>query len=67
MRPEHLQQLELVLDRYTLSEILEGLQEICFRKAEFVQDVWRDRKTAKNWMKAGRDIMRGDTDNVRSL
>ncbi|AUT02721.1 hypothetical protein CLI64_21255 [Nostoc sp. CENA543] len=48
--------LEALIDKLTLSAILEMLERICHKKAENLRNHWQDETSAKRWDKAARQI-----------
>lgn len=48
--------LEHMLDRYTLADLLDGLATICAEKAEHVRSNWQDETTAKLWERASMSV-----------
>ncbi|HIK05429.1 MAG TPA: hypothetical protein IGS40_12080 [Trichormus sp. M33_DOE_039] len=48
--------LEALIDKLTLSAILEMLERICHKKAENLRNHWQDEISAKLWDKAARQI-----------
>ncbi len=53
---EYIEILEGLIDRLTLSAILELLERICHKKAENMRNNWKDEASAKLWEKAARQI-----------
>jgi hypothetical protein len=47
-------QLEDLVDFFTLRAVLRMLSEICSEKAEHLQVNWQDNTTAKNWESASK-------------
>lgn len=62
MKPEDMAVLEGLLDKLTLSAILEMLERICHKKAENLRNHWQDEITAKLWDKAARQIEKINVD-----
>jgi cytoplasmic iron level regulating protein YaaA (DUF328/UPF0246 family) len=62
MKPEDMDVLEGLLDKLTLSAILEMLERICHKKAENLRNHWKDEITAKLWDKAARQIEKINVD-----
>lgn len=56
MHKEYMEILESLVDKLTLSAILEMLERICHKKAENSRIHWQDEKMAKLWEKAARQI-----------
>jgi hypothetical protein len=55
MKQEHLDQLEELIDAYTLEDVIKGLEEICQGKAMHIESNWQDKVTARPWWRiAGR-------------
>jgi hypothetical protein len=45
--------LEPVVDRVGLKEVIDTLVYICYEKAEHLESAWQDAEAAKAWTKAG--------------
>lgn len=45
--------LERLIDRYGLNQVLEAISDICHRKADYIQSLWQDEKLAKAWEDKG--------------
>ncbi|MEA5628336.1 hypothetical protein [Nostoc sp. UHCC 0251] len=56
MAKEYMESLEALIDKLTLSAILEMLERICHKKAENLRTHWQDEASAKLWDKAARQI-----------
>ncbi|AKG20721.1 MULTISPECIES: hypothetical protein [unclassified Calothrix] len=56
MHKEYMELLEGLIDKLTLSAILEMLERICHKKAENLRTHWQDETLAKLWDKAARQI-----------
>lgn len=56
MHKEYMEVVEGLVDKLTLSAILEMLERICHKKAENLRTRWQDETTAKLWDKAARQI-----------
>ncbi|MBD2563804.1 MULTISPECIES: hypothetical protein [Nostoc] len=56
MQKEYMEILEALIDKLTLSTILEMLERICHKKAENLRNHWQDEASAKLWEKAARQI-----------
>ncbi|BAZ41894.1 hypothetical protein NIES4101_78620 [Calothrix sp. NIES-4101] len=56
MHKEYMELLEGLIDKLTLSAILEMLERICHKKAENLRTHWDDENLAKLWDKAARQI-----------
>lgn len=48
--------LEDMIDRHTLADVLYAISEICYDKAEHISSDWQDEKTANVWNRAARKI-----------
>jgi hypothetical protein len=46
-------ELEALVDKYSLAQIVDALAEVAFAKAEHLQANWQDKSTAKVWERAG--------------
>lgn len=53
---EYMEIVEGLVDKLTLSTILEMLERICHKKAENLRTHWQDETSAKLWEKAARQI-----------
>lgn len=58
MEPEDKDELEKILDAYSLHEVLASLAEIASEKEEHVATTWQDRELAKLWRQAGQALDR---------
>jgi len=56
MQQEYMEILEALINKLTLSAILEMLERICHKKAENLRTHWQDETSAKLWEKAARQI-----------
>ncbi|BAZ53971.1 hypothetical protein I8748_07085 [Nostoc sp. CENA67] len=56
MNKEYMDILETLIDNLTLAAILEMLERICHKKAEYLRNHWQDETSAKLWDKAARQI-----------
>ncbi|HLO84665.1 MAG TPA: hypothetical protein VK203_06575 [Nostocaceae cyanobacterium] len=56
MSKEYMDILEAFIDKLTLAAILEMLERICHKKAEYLRNHWQDETSAKLWDKAARQI-----------
>ncbi|MUH00785.1 hypothetical protein F7734_54360 [Scytonema sp. UIC 10036] len=56
MQKEYMDILETLIDKLTLSAILEMLERICHKKAENLRTHWHDETSAKLWEKAAKQI-----------
>jgi len=60
--------LEMMLDKHTLEIMLDRLSELCFAKAQHIEENWQDKALAKAWSKAGIAIGKlSVTDVIRSV
>jgi hypothetical protein len=48
--------LEAFIDTHGLHEVLYGIEEICYAKAEHIEENWQDHESAREWIKAGTAI-----------
>jgi hypothetical protein len=54
---EHLKfQLEMLIDQYTLTDVLNALVSICGEKADHIRSSYQDKGLAKIWENMGRLI-----------
>ncbi|WP_096625984.1 hypothetical protein [Calothrix sp. NIES-3974] len=56
MSKEYTEILETLVNKLTLATILEMLERICHKKAEYLRNHWQDEASAKLWEKAARQI-----------
>ena len=56
LHKEYMEIVEELVDKLTLSTILEMLERICHKKAENLRTNWQDETSAKLWEKAARQI-----------
>ncbi|MBE9213075.1 MAG: hypothetical protein HC836_27495 [Richelia sp. RM2_1_2] len=56
MHKEYIEVLEALIDKLTLSTVLEMLERICHKKAENLRTHWEDENSAKLWEKAARQV-----------
>jgi hypothetical protein len=56
MTKEYMDALESFVDKLTLATILEMLERISHKKAEYLREHWKDESSAKLWDKAARQI-----------
>lgn len=56
MHREYIEVLEALIDKLTLSTVLEMLERICHKKAENLREHWQDETSAKLWEKAARQV-----------
>jgi hypothetical protein len=47
-------ELEGIVDRAGLRNVLFALEQICFAKAEHLEEAWQDERTATLWNRYGR-------------
>ena len=47
--PEDAMALETLIDRTSVSAVLESLGEICSEKAEHIRENWQDTQLARDW------------------
>lgn len=52
LAPETRDELERLIDHFTLASVLDSLREICDGKAQHIQEQWQDRTTARAWERA---------------
>ena len=50
------EQFEAIIDRSSLEEVVGVLREICYRKAEHVEEVWQDSALARAWSGAANEF-----------
>ncbi|MEA5598760.1 hypothetical protein [Rivularia sp. UHCC 0363] len=62
MHKEYIEVLEALIDKLTLSTVLEMLERICHKKAENLREHWQDEASAKLWEKAARQVEQLDID-----
>ena len=41
--------LEDLIDRTSLSELIDAISQICYEKAEHIRSNWQDDRTARSW------------------
>lgn len=51
-------QLEQMIDRHGLANVLEQIADICGAKAEHLRTNWQDTNAARYWDKAARAVLR---------
>jgi len=49
MTREHWDELELMVDRYSVAELVAALAKVCREKAEHIRVNWQDDDTARPW------------------
>ena len=52
MLKEDYEQLERLVDRLSLSDVLCGLSHVCDEKEQHLRHAWQDHRTAARWHKA---------------
>ena len=57
-RSEVKDQLEAMIDKTSLNDVLEMLAEICHEKAEHLRCNWQDETAARQWERWGNRISR---------
>ena len=55
-RQDKLTELELIVDREGLGNVIDLLGEICDDKAEHLLTNWQDKAAAKHWTHDGREL-----------
>lgn len=50
------EQLEKLIDRFTLPQIVAHLANICREKAQHIRENWQDERTAKVWDKNAKQL-----------
>ena len=50
--------LERLIDRYDIDQVLEAISDICHMKADHIKHHWQDDKVANAWSAMGRRIAR---------
>lgn len=58
MKSTDLAQLEQMVDKLSIIGVLDHLEEICYLKAQHLQENWQDRKSAKHWEKRAKQIQK---------
>ena len=48
--------LEAIIDKNSLHEVLNALADICAQKADHIQSSYQDKPLAKTWMKASKKL-----------
>lgn len=56
MAKEYMDALESFVDKLTLATVMEMLERISHKKAEYLRTHWKDESLAKLWDKAARQI-----------
>jgi len=51
-------ELEDMIDKSSLDDVLEMLVEICYEKADHMRHNWQDEASAKQWERWGKKISR---------
>ena len=49
MTDAHREELELMVDRYSVAEVLQALAQVCREKADHIRSNWQDQTTARSW------------------
>jgi len=49
MNQKDLDKLEALVDKYGFGQVLFGIQDICYAKAEHLQTNWQDENSATEW------------------
>lgn len=52
----HADQLESLIDKHGLSQVLTAIEDICNGKAEHIESNWQDSATARAWSKASKRV-----------
>ena len=50
--------LERLIDRYDIDQVLEAISDICHMKADHIEHHWQDAKLANAWSAMGRRLAR---------
>lgn len=48
--------LEKLIDKSNVKEVLLTITDVCYEKADFIEENWQDRATARYWQAAGHKI-----------
>lgn len=51
-------EIETLIDKYSVSGILNAMANVCYAKAEHIRENWQDNDLAKDWEKRGSKIAR---------
>ena len=55
-------ELEIMIDRSSLHEVLNALADICAQKADHIQSNYQDKPLAKTWMKVSWKLTKLEND-----
>ena len=64
MTSEEMHTLEAWIDRYSLTNVLSTIREICLSKVDHLRTNWRDEYQAKEWENNAKLIERANKDIV---
>ena len=64
MPPATRDSLEVMVDRFGLSQVLDKLAEVCREKAAHIEENWQDNTLAREWDKAAGRIENLDVSTV---
>jgi hypothetical protein len=53
MKQEEQLIIEVLIDRYSISKILEAIEAICYEKSNHISTNWQDYPLANDWHQAG--------------
>ena len=53
MTHDEMTQLECLIDKHSLSTVVQAIAEICWEKVEHARSTWQDEQTAKCWTRLG--------------
>lgn len=48
--------IEALIDKNTLAEVIEALETICYLKSQHLIENWQDAQTSKVWARAGKKL-----------
>lgn len=48
--------LESMVDAHTLADIVDALSDICYAKADHIEEAWQDVATARPWRQMARQL-----------
>ena len=54
LNPKQIDDLEALIDRTSISAVMEALVATAFGKAQHVEETWQDNLTARVWRKVGK-------------